>query len=184
MPLHSLRARLRRYIGDRRRVLRRAARVQARLPVAVVPLDAGQDVSTDPARTLTGWTRDLSGTGLTLLLPAVRVGDRYLTDRDGYLGLRLDLPDGPLYLLAAPARFEQLAAAEYSFLLGARILKLGESERARYLAYLRTLAAQERRAADEARGDVATAAGQVLTPVFVAEAFDRFIREQAPSRQS
>src|SRR2546423_373026 len=101
MSLQSLRARLRRYIGNRRRALRRGARVVARLPVAVAPLDAGQEMGTDLAREITGCTHDLSGTGLTLLLPAVRVGDRYLTDRGGYLGVRLALPDGPLCLLAA-----------------------------------------------------------------------------------
>jgi hypothetical protein len=182
ISLQSLRARLRRYVGNRRRALRRGARVATRLPVAVAPLDAGQDMSTDLARALTGCTRDLSGTGLTLLLPAVRVGDRYLTDLDGYLGVRLELPDGPLCLLAAPVRFEQLpkSAEGYGFLLGARIVKLAASERARYMAYLRALVGTERRQAEQGRASKEPTGGWgLLTPSYIEEAFDRFAREHA-----
>ena len=194
--LHSLGTRLREYVGDRRRALRRAARVTARLPLAVAPLDDVQDVRDDLAgmRTLAGCTRDLSGTGLTLLLPAVRVGGRYITDREGYLGVRLDLPDGPLCLLAVPARFEQLdaSAEEYSFLLAVRIIKMAESEGARYLAYLSTLASNDRRAAERERAGAVlntSAAGQAnvwdgMTPVFVAEAFNKFASVNARPRKS
>ena len=182
MSLQSLRARLRRYVGNRRRALRRGARVAAQLPVAVAPLDAGQEVGTDLAREIMGSTRDLSDTGLTLLLPAVRVGDRYLTDRGGYLGVRLELPDGPLCLLAAPVRFEQLpkSAEGYGFLLGARIVKMAESERERYQAYLRALVGTERRQAERGRVSKGPADGWgLLTPSNIEEAFDRFAREHA-----
>jgi hypothetical protein len=194
--LHSLRARLREHVGDRRRALRRAARVTARLPLAVAPLDAGQEAQPELAgvRALAGATRDLSGTGLTLLLPAVRVGNRYLTDREGYLGVRLDLPDGPLCLIAAPARFEQLDAGAhgYGFLLAVRIVKMAESEGARYLAYLSTLASNERRVAERRRAGAlvsATSVGEVsgwegVTPVFISEAFSKFARENARPRKS
>ncbi|PYS87872.1 MAG: hypothetical protein DMF64_21960 [Acidobacteria bacterium] len=189
MLLHSLGARLRRYIGNRRRTMRRGARVLVRLPVVVAPLAVGQDASSHlaSAPAIVGSTRDLSGRGLTLLLPAVRVGDRYLTDRDGYLGVRLELPEGYLYLLAAPVRFEQLgrSAEGYSFLIGARIIKMAESEWARYLAYLRTLAGLDRRGAEQARasmGPQAAKGWELVTPSSIAEAFDRFVREHASPR--
>jgi len=115
----------------------------------------------------------------------VRVGERYLTDRDGYLGVRLELPDDYLYLLAAPVRFEQLgkSAEGYSFLIGARIIKMGEGEWARYLAYLRTLAGHDRREAEQARVGAQAAEGWgLVTSSSIAEAFDRFVREHASSR--
>ena len=192
--LHALGARLREYVGDRRQAFRRAARVRAHLPVTVAPLDASEEAAgaRADAPSVTGATRDLSDTGLTLLLPAVRVGKRYLTERDCYLGVRLDLPDEPVYLLAAPARFEQPDAGidGYSFLLAARIVRMADDERARYLDYLNTLAGNERRAAERRRAGAATAAagaGQAhvweSTPVSVAEAFDRFMRRKTRSHE-
>lgn len=184
---HDLRARLRRYIGERRRAIRRGARVPARLPVLVAPLAVGESAGTHLASgpALVGATRDLSARGLTLLLPAVRVGNRYLTDRDGYLGVRLELPDGDLYLLAAPVRFEQLddGADGYGFLLGVRIIKLGRDDWARYETYLRTQAGYDRRQREPVRVGPPTVEGWgLVTPDAVAEAFDRFMHEHTSSR--
>ncbi len=183
--LNSLAGRLRRYVGDRRRASRRGARFPARIPLAVSPLQAGQEFGggqSDPHYSLAGATRDLSGRGLTLLLPAVRVGGHYLTDAGGYLGVRLETPGGPVYLLAAPTRFEHLTSGrdEYAFLLGARIVKMRDGDRAKYLAYLNTLARNERRAAERGRRivDASAPALAEFTPTYVAEAFERFLRQE------
>lgn len=180
----TLAARLRRYVGDRRRAPRRGARVTARLPLSVSLLGEGQEFDEGHAgarRALAGSTRDLSGSGLTLLLPAVRVGDRYLTDTSGYLGITIELPGGPVHVLAAPARFEQLVgdAEGYAYLLGVRILKIKESARADYLTYLNTLAREERRSKERRRlgadTNVAAGAWTDVTPTYVAEAFERYL---------
>lgn len=185
--ISTLAGRLRRYVGDRRRAPRRGARFVARLPLSVSPLGEGEDFGAGrgPARRpLAGSTRDLSGGGLTLLLPAARVGDRYLTDASRYLGVRLELPGGPVYMLAAPTRFEQLdgGGEGYAYLLGARVFKMGESDRADYQAYLDTLAREERRAKERRRrgadAPVVASAWTPATPADVAEAFERFLREQ------
>src|SRR5215204_3812246 len=130
--LLGLLAHLRKYVGDRRRSPRRAARFAARLPVSVTPLSDAQDVAPGAQSSLAGSTRDLSARGLTLLLPAIRVGGRYLTDAEGYIGVRVETPAGTVSVLAAPARFEQLAAAEegYGALLGVRIIKMSDGDRA------------------------------------------------------
>jgi hypothetical protein len=178
-------ARMRKYVGDRRRSPRRGARFAARLPASISPLGDAQDFDRDTRYSLAGSTRDLSARGLTLLLPAVRVGDRYLTDAAGYLGVRVETPSGPLCLLAAPARFEQLPEGdgEYAYLLGVRIVRMDDGDRANYLSYLRTLAPRERRAEGRGRGvvDPPPAAGvwPDVTPSSVAEAFERFLRNNA-----
>ncbi|PYS81767.1 MAG: hypothetical protein DMF67_15520 [Acidobacteria bacterium] len=198
--ISSLAGRLREIIGDRRRGARRGARAQARLPFTVVLLDAQEEAAgvLTGKRSLAGHTRDLSETGLTLLLPAVRIGDGYLTDRDCYLGIRLALPGGPVSMLATSVRFEHLDIAEsgYGYLVGVRVIRMREDERASYLAYLRTLAAEERRARRRRRDDAAAAvapaapvAGQVnawagITPAQVSDAFERFLREGARPRES
>ena len=159
----------------------------ARLPLSVSPLAEGEVFgggSSTARRQIAGSTRDLSGGGLTLLLPSARVGDRYLTDTDGYLGVRLELPSGPVYMLAAPTRFEQLDGDEegYSYLLGARVVKMREGDRADYVTYLHTLAREEKRAKERRRrADDAPAAGvdrPGVAPANVAEAFERFLHEQ------
>src|SRR5215204_1246075 len=143
-------ARLRKYVGDRRRSPRRGARFAARLPLSVSPLGDAQDYDTGTQYALEGSTRDLSAHGLTLLLPAMRVGGRYLTDANGYLGVRVETPSGPVCMLAAPARFEHFPAGkeEYAYLLGVRIVKMGDTDRVSYLSYLKTLAPGERRAGE------------------------------------
>jgi hypothetical protein len=80
--IRSVTTRLRKYVSDRRKVLRRGSRYEARLPFIITPLGAAKPsrkrLPTAPA--LIGHTRDLSETSMTLLLPSVRVGNVYLTD--------------------------------------------------------------------------------------------------------
>lgn len=178
-------ARLRKYVGDRRRSPRRGARFAARLPLSVSPLGEAQDF--DPGRplSLSGVTRDLSARGLTLLLPAMRVGSHYLTDAAGYLAVKVETPSGPVCLLASPARFEHLTEGDegYGYLLGVRIVRMSDPDRDTYLSYLKTLSPEDRRAGVRGRAadDSPSPAGSWpdVTPSYVAEAFERFLRNNA-----
>jgi len=172
-------ARLRKYVGDRRRAPRRGARFVARLPISVSPLRDGQDFDPRAQFSLAGSTRDLSRGGMTLLLPAMRVGSLYLTDAGGYLGVTVEAPDGGVRILAAPARFEQIDGDEDGniYLIGVRILRMADEDRASYLAYLKTLSHNERRAGErEADASVGDWAG--VTPAHVAEAFEKYLRQE------
>ena len=167
------------------RVVREIARARpARLPFKVVLLTVQEEAAVDfvGMRSLTGYTRDLSETGLTLMLSVVRIGDRYLTDREHYLGIRLELPGGPVSMLAASVRFEHTEGTDY--LLGVRIIRIREEERAYYLTYLRTLSTKDRRqhTGDNARA-AAPPAKTWITPAQVSEAFERFLRESAHPRE-
>ena len=128
--LRSIVARLREYVGNRRHAPRRRLRLACR----VAPDGKG----TPRAPQLSGWTRDISASGLALVLPAVHVGGRYLTGADVTLRVVLELPTGPLELLAAPVRHEQLGAddADKGFLIGVRITQMSAADRARYEALL------------------------------------------------
>jgi hypothetical protein len=169
--------RLRKYVGDRRRSPRRGARFTARLPVSVSPLRDGQDFAAAPS--VAGCTRDLGGGGLTLLLPAMRVGSLYLTDSGGYLGVTVETPHGGVRMLAAPARFEQIGGDEggYVYLIGVRIMRMGDEDRAVYSAYLKTLFRNERRAGERA-ADASVEDWAGVTPRYVAEAFERYVRHE------
>jgi hypothetical protein len=85
-------------------------------------------------------TRDLSRTGIGLVAPAVRIGERYLTDSP--LRLVLEHPTGPLELTAAPVRYERLeddGGEERGYVIGLRITSMSDADRARYERHLNQL---------------------------------------------
>ena len=136
--LRSFVARMRGYVADRRR----APRFPLRVPCRVSLHDPG-GAGARPAPQLEGHTRDISARGLALVLPAVRVGGRYLTGADVLLRVVLEHPAGPLELLAAPVHYDQLSAEgdEQGFLIGVKIKTWSAADRARYEAQLNELRA-------------------------------------------
>lgn len=190
--INSITARLRNYVGDRRRALRREARFEARLPFTISLLSAEDDAKErlPTALSLSGQTRDISDRGLTLLLPSARIRSIYLTDRDNYLGISLELPSGPIGMITTSVRFEQLSTKEagFGYLLGVRIIKMQDGEQDRYMEYLNTLQLKERRASKPERAHVATtlvgqgmtqmSTWETLTPQAVSKSFEKFLRER------
>jgi hypothetical protein len=193
--IHSVTARLRKYVGDRRRSLRREARFEARLPVTISLLSSEDEPTKNFYNTpmLEGQTRDISDRGLTLLLPSSRIRSVYLTVSDIYLGIRLELPDRPVGMISTSVRFEQLSTKEagFGYLLGVRIMKMKEEDQERYIAYLSTLEIKDRRAHERRQPRIATVmAGQsrsvpmgaweALTPQSVNKSFEKFLQERKP----
>lgn len=133
--------RLRTRVADRRSAPRRLLR----LPCTVFIHDARTDGAQSDRRAprLEAYTRDLSRTGVGLVVPAVRVGERYLTDSP--LRLVLEHPAGPLEIIATPVRYEQLedAADERGYLIGLRITSMSDADRARYERHLEEARARE-----------------------------------------
>jgi hypothetical protein len=191
---------LREYVGDRRRRSpRRGARFAARVPAVVSLLEAESEYAAESVQSpsVSGETRDLGPSGLMLRLERVRVGGRYLTDAECYLGVRLELPAGEVALLAKAVRFEQPSEAggEPGYLLGLRILKVREGDVELYSAYMRTLMPQERRRRELERGrqgslgwatpgvETVPTEGPLTTEV-IARAFENFIGKGGPGGRS
>ena len=132
--LRAIASRLRRLVGERRR----HPRYKVRLAASVVLLGARGEAVTPP---LEGHTRDVSACGLALLLPAVRVGQRYLAGESQALGVTLRLPAAAVQLRGTPARYERLddegAGAETGYLIGLRITEMDEDDRAAFDEYLK-----------------------------------------------
>jgi hypothetical protein len=132
--LRSIVTALRARVADKRSAPRR----RLRLPCAVFIHDPKLDGEKADRRAprLEAFTRDLSRTGIGLVAPAVRVGERYLTD--SALRLVLEHPTGPLELTASPVRYERLedASGEHGYLIGLRITSMNEADRARYERHL------------------------------------------------
>ncbi|HEU4596836.1 MAG TPA: PilZ domain-containing protein [Pyrinomonadaceae bacterium] len=132
--LRTITRRLREFIGNRRRAPRR----RLRLAVAVSLLDAGG--SAHPA-TLSGHTRDVSESGLGVVLPAIRVGERYLVGEGHTLRVILKLPEAHARLYGTPVRYERLEAdqPDTGYLVGIRLTETADEDYAAFAEYLRTI---------------------------------------------
>src|SRR4051812_1987857 len=189
--IRSVTSHLRRYVKGHGRFLRHGKRFEARLPFIITLFNAGRGVTRSPRdeSALVGYTRDLSETGLTLLLPSVRVGDAYLTDAGSRLEVKLELPGGPVKMTATAIRFEQLTRKEAGcgYLLAVSVIEMQQDERERYLKYLKT-AGRGKRAPEGApappqpahvapNGNAQRGAWDALTPASVDQAFEKFLRK-------
>ena len=141
--IRSVTARLREWVGDRRLSPRLKAQRKVRLLFSISLLD---EAKTDQSRArllpLEGHTRDISRTGLALVVPTIRIGDRYLTDEQCTLRIvLLDLPTGQVELKAVPVRYRQLDETEgvIGHLIGVRITEMSKGDRERFNEYLHLL---------------------------------------------
>jgi len=189
--IHAVVTRVRGFVKGRHRILTRGDRFDARLPFVITLLDAGRGsrARQRDAPALLGFTRNLSETGLTLLLPSVRIGDAYVTDIERRLEVKVELPEGSVALLTTPVRFEQLPRREAGcgYLLAVRITGAQGDGRERYVAYLKRAGNKEdgtpeRRKGGAAGGGTNAATPQAgmweaLTPASVSKAFEKFVRE-------
>ena len=135
--LRSIAGRLRVLVGNRRR----ARRYRVRLRAAVSLLDPkaaanGREAALTPP--VDCHTCDLSATGLGLVVPSIRVGERYLTGDGRLLRVALELPSGTLVLRALPVRYERLEdGTETGYLIGAHLTELPAPDRARLDDFLK-----------------------------------------------
>lgn len=141
--MRSLANRLRVFIGNRRY----ATRYQTRLPVIVALEEQKTGIHrTDAGRLppLRGHTRDISTTGVGLIVPAIRIGDRYLTGEAQTLAVTLDLPTGPIQLRGTVMRYEPLGDDEedVGYLIGVHIAGMTDTDRTHFTQHIRTVAKQ------------------------------------------
>lgn len=134
--LRTIASRLREFVGNRRR----APRLRVRLAVFVSLLDSTPGAP--PAGGVAGHTRDASESGLGIVLPAIRLGDRYLVGDGVTLRLTLKLGEQSARLYGTPVRYERLEGGEDGqtdpgFLLGIRLSEDGD--RALFAEYLKGL---------------------------------------------
>lgn len=132
--LRRIASRLRELVADRRR----APRHRASLPVSVSLLDA--EASAEPAL-VQGRTRDVSENGLSVILPNIRVGGRYLVGDSVTLRVTLKLPEGYVRLYGTPVRYEKLEAegADTGFVVGMRLTDTDERDRTLLVNYIKSL---------------------------------------------
>lgn len=137
----SLVSRLRRYVGDRRRTTRRIVR----LPFSIVVAGPAKNVDgSRQTRSLQGHTLDISPAGMSLIVPAIRIGEYHLVGENRGFTLKLELPVGELKMQVAPVRYESLEdhKTETGFLIGVKIVDMSETDRATFVQYVSELTRQ------------------------------------------
>ena len=135
----SIKARLRKVVGNRRRAQRRRAQRSARLFFTASSLGQESAAGSAPAHlTITGWTRDLSETGLALVVPDTSIEEHHLIEEGRALRVTLELPEGPVVIHATPIRHEKLDQ-EKGHLICVRVTEVSGGDRARFLEHLRRL---------------------------------------------
>ena len=121
---------------ERRRFARRSAVCAVRLPVGVsMPNEHLNPEGDDYPQPIMGHTRDLSETGLSLLLPTSQLGDVDISRAGAALRVVLSLPTGVVILRAATVRSE-LLSPDGELFVGASIVKMYDYDRRRYQAFL------------------------------------------------
>jgi hypothetical protein len=86
-----------------------------------------------------GETKDLSENGIAFIVACIRVGQNHLVGEGKTINVVLDLPNGKVHFQALGQRYQPLGtdAAATKYLVGARIVRISETDRKAYEHYLR-----------------------------------------------
>jgi hypothetical protein len=138
---------IRGWLSNRRRAPRHAVQletqIQPRLLMSISFAD-GESGTTEVLTTakLVGSTRNISESGLAIVLSSLRIESRLITDEGCTLRIVLDIyPKGLVEMEAVAVRSESLKEDEKDagYLIGVCITNISDSDRTRYLEYLEGL---------------------------------------------
>lgn len=140
--IRSIAGRLRELVGNRRRAPRYITHLEAGLALSITLSNAKPRArDQDQPLKLSGYTRDISATGLALIVPAIRIGGQYITGENRKLEILLKLPAATIRVSATPVRYSPLEeeGTDTGYLIGVQIVQMSDEDRAHFDAYLRTL---------------------------------------------
>ena len=86
-----------------------------------------------------GETRDLSDSGVGFVVSSIRLREYYLVGEGRVLNAELNLPNGKVRMQMMGQRYKQIGqhVSTTQYLVGAKILKMSESDRETYYEFLR-----------------------------------------------
>ena len=120
---------------ERRAAPRRQIKLEFRVLLVATKMSADGEEQTLP---LIGYTRDVSQSGLALLVSAKSMSLLYSLGQNYKLQLVLTLPTGPIELEVTPVRYKHIneGKAGSFILIGAQISKISDEGRTRFVQYL------------------------------------------------
>ncbi|MDT4968454.1 MAG: PilZ domain [Acidobacteriota bacterium] len=138
--IRSIVNRLRDFVGNRRRAPRHSVRLEVELAL-MVPSPGSTSRSAGPGLRVSGYTRDISATGLAVIVPTIRAGGKYITGSNQTLQITLALPSGPLEIYGTPVRYSPLEdpGGDRGYLVGVQIERMSVTHRTTFSAYVETL---------------------------------------------
>jgi hypothetical protein len=94
-----------------------------------------------PSTTTPGYLNDISKTGLSLVIPSIRFGDRYPVGDNYTLRIKIQLPHKLITIAATPIRYNRLGeiANEHRYLIGARITRMDALDRKHLTRHIKQL---------------------------------------------
>jgi hypothetical protein len=120
-----------------------APRKAAQLPLSIAVFQAGARYrSSRKPIMMPGLLRDISETGLAMIVPSIRSEGVYLTGADRMLEIAFEVSGKMVELKARPVRYERIERQDIvdsSYLIGARMTDMAEPDRARFVDYVRSL---------------------------------------------
>lgn len=128
--------------GEQRRAApRHRAQCEVRLILSQSVVSTEAAGRTSGPLTIPGRTRDISATGIALIVASPRLVDLYFSGENFPLLIELQLPTGAIQIDAVTVRCEDLGkkGAEAGCLIAVRIVEMSDPQWKRYVAYLRTL---------------------------------------------
>lgn len=136
-------ARLREFVVNRRS----ARRHKMRLPVSValiaskyVGKQESQNVKDEQISSfVSGYTQDVSETGLSIIVSKIHIEGRYLTDQDRKLLIKLEIQDDIIEFKATAKRHQTVETEtdEKGFLIGAAVKDIDEENRTKLIEFLK-----------------------------------------------
>jgi hypothetical protein len=114
-----------------------------RLPFSLSLISASKSLNgTRRVSSMDGHTLDVSTHSLGLVLPKITLDEHHLVGENRNFSVKLELPDGPLEMLAAPIRYERLEEhrGETGYLIAVKIVAMSDIDRTRFAEYIATLA--------------------------------------------
>ena len=121
-----------------RRVFRRRA-VQLEVKIRFKPAASFTKTGDAERLALVGRTRDISETGMALLVSARNI-DRYLTRKENGFDVELRLPGGAVALQASPVYFKKSSSGNVAtYLIGCRFTTTQDLQLTRLITFLRSL---------------------------------------------
>lgn len=120
---------------SRFRIRRSGMQLPINLSISEVKVRGGQASS----MTSPGYLNDISKTGLSVIIPAIRFGDRYPVGDNYRLRIKIQLPNRMINIGATPIRYNKLEGTVDGsrYLIGARIAELDASDRKDLIRYIK-----------------------------------------------
>lgn len=137
--IRSIANRMREFVGNRRRAPRYQTRLEVEIALSVAQpgMKKGAERAGQTLR-LSGYTRDISATGLALVLPTIHIGGNYITAEKRTLQITLKLATGPIEIYGTPVRYSPLDedATDRGYLVGVAIDRMSADHQTRFNAHI------------------------------------------------